>query len=293
MNAWINCLMIGELRFTGEWPIAVGLVALAGALLVFWAYSGEAFSLKSPYNYLLPALRATAVILTILLLAEPVWHMRQEVGTLGRVVFAIDTSKSMSVTDSGEEGSSPNRMRRALSLLLGDDSRDGWLQTLKDSHNVDVISFSAGEPSLLWSSGGEEPMPTSLDLMAEGKETDLSVGLRLTLDSVDPNQTTEFKFDESEDLERAAFVMLSDGRDNTGDSAVDLAKQLQSQSMTAHTVGMGSRDEPADVGIVNIVRPESVASDGELAGTVVLKQFGMSGNPCTQIRQSCDSTRRR
>ena len=275
--------MIGSLRFAGDLPpIAVVFIAIASALAVVWIYSRESLSLANPYNYLLPALRATAVLLTILILAGPVWHRRQVVGTLGRVIFAIDTSESMSISDSGEEGSSPSRLGRATDLLLGDGNRTGWLESLQKSHEVDVIGFSSGEPSLLWSSGSEEPIPQRIDALADGTRTDLSVGMRLTLDAIDPNRTDD-ELTQDGQLNRAAFVMFSDGRDNAGDSAVDLAKQLNSHSMIVHAVGMGSAEEPRDVGIVNVVRPDSVASDGVLAGNLVLKQFGMAGQPL-QVR---------
>ena len=269
---------MSPLRFVGDFPpFLVLLAAILAAVGVVWIYSRESMTVQSPYNYLLPALRATAVLLTIFVLAGPVWHKRTVVGTLGRVVFAVDTSASMAAFDSGEAGSSPNRMNRAIGVLLGSEGQAGWLETLKSTHEVDVIGFSSGEPALLWSSRGEEPIPTTFDLSPEGRRTDLSVGLRATLDSLDPNRIEEPT--DGSPLQRSAFVVMSDGRDNAGPSAVDTAKQLNSQSMAVHAIGMGSEGEPPDVGIVDIVRPENVASDGELAGSLILKQFGMGGKP--------------
>ncbi|MGB7343015.1 MAG: VWA domain-containing protein [Pirellulaceae bacterium] len=276
---------MGTLRFAGDAPPwMVFTVAAIAAAFVAWIYLRETKTLEAPYSYLLPSLRATAVALTILLLAGPVIHRRQVVGKLGRVVFAIDTSKSMSVTDSGQMDSSPERIRRAVNVLVGDESNPGWLSTLKESHELDVVSFASGEPTLLWSSRNEEAVPTTFQMDALGERTDLSSSLSMALDSFDPNETIEAaETDQKESTGKAALVVFSDGRDNVGQSATDLAKQLRAQSYAIHTVGVGSPSEPTDVGIVNVVTPESVASDGQLAGELVLKKYGLDGQP-VQVR---------
>ncbi len=75
----------------------------------------------------------------------------------------------------------------------------------------------------------------------------------------------------------AAVVFMSDGRDNIGRSPMDAAERLNASGIEVHAIGIGSRDEPVDVGIVDVIRPESVASDGQLAGEVVLKSLGVGG----------------
>ncbi len=290
---------MGSLRFAGEAPPGlVLLVAAASAMFVAWMYLRESKQVASPYSYLLPALRASAVAMTILLLAGPVLHRRTVVGKLGRVVFAIDASQSMSVTDSGEVDSSPSRMRRAINVLLGNENDPGWLSTLKQSHELDVIAFSQGDPALLWSSRQDEPVPMAFPVDADGQRTDLASSLSAALDSFDSNATTDSLAERGEgehrnaqgnpnakqaSNDRAALVIFSDGRDNVGRSAADLAKQLQAQSYVVHAVGVGSTDEPIDAGIVNVVAPGSVASDGKLAGELVVKRFGLMGK-ALQVR---------
>ena len=270
--------MIASLRFAGEYPpsLVVSVAAIA-AVLVAWLYIRETKVLDNAYAYILPALRGTAVALVILILAGPIWHTKKVVGTLGRVIFAIDTSQSMSATDSGQSESSPERLARASQVLLGDANNEGWLETLKSTHDVDVLAFSKGEPSLIWSSRSDQSLPATLNLDAEGRNSDLSSAMQYVLSSGTPvDQQPE---PESADSGKAALVMMSDGRHNSGRSPFDFAKQLKAASTTVHTMGFGSEDEPPDVGIVNIVRPESVASDGQLGGEILLKQFGMSGKP--------------
>lgn len=202
--------MIGSIRFAGDLhPILVIGTALIAALAVAWFYLRESKAVTSPYNYILPSLRASAVALVILILAGPVWHRRTIVGTLGRVIFAVDTSESMSLTDSAETESSPTRLERAARLLTGEAEKPGWLETLAETHAVDVIAFSVGEPTVLWSSGDESEVPTSLDLAATGVRTDLSSGMSTTLSTL-----TTTHVDNETGGERAALVMMTDGRDN-------------------------------------------------------------------------------
>lgn len=269
---------MGSLRFASDiHPAVVIGGALLAASAVVWLYLRESKSVSSPYSYLLPSLRASAVALVILVLAGPVWHRRQTIGTLGRVVFAVDMSESMMLTDSSETDSSPTRLDRALRLLTGDDDSMGWLETLDGTHEIDVIAFSSGDPVTLWSSREEEDLPASFDfsssLSEASQRTDLSSGMTATLDSLVPTNVNA----EASETERAAFVLMTDGRDNIGASPVDVAEQFNANGIRLHAIGVGSVDEPADVGIVNVVRPDSVASDGTLAGELVLKQYGMEG----------------
>ena len=267
--------MIASIRFAGDLhPTLVFAAAAVTAAVVYWLYFRESRSVAAPLRYFLPALRAAAVAFTILILAGPVWHRRQVVGTLGRVVFAVDASESMSMTDSFESETSPTRLRRALTMLTGDENGPGWLESLQNTHQVDVIAFSSGEPTLVWSSSDEEPAPSGFELMPDGQGTDLASGMGTTLATVASLASDEVQLPPQASADRAALVVMSDGRDNTGNAPFELAERLESTGIAVHSFGLGSEDEPNDLGIVNVIRPENVASDGRLAGEVVLRSLG-------------------
>jgi len=267
--------VIASIRFAGDLhPTLVFAAAAVAAAVVYWLYFRESRSVAAPLRYFLPALRAAAVAFTILILAGPVWHRRQVVGTLGRVVFAVDASESMSMTDSFESETSPTRLRRALTMLTGDENGPGWLESLQNTHQVDVIAFSSGEPTLVWSSSDEEPAPSGFELMPDGQGTDLASGMGTTLATVASLASDEVQLPPQASADRAALVVMSDGRDNTGNAPFELAERLESTGIAVHSFGLGSEDEPNDLGIVNVIRPENVASDGRLAGEVVLRSLG-------------------
>ena len=263
--------MIGSIRFAGDLhPALVIGAALVAAAGVAWLYARETRTVASPYSFLLPALRASSVALAILILAGPVWHREITVGTLGQVVFAVDTSRSMSINDSSEPESSPSRLDRASELLIGNSQSNGWLESLAQTHLVDVIAFSSDEPSMVWSSRDADEAPAILDLEASGLRTDLSAGMAIARSAMSQSDSSQ------QAASAAALVLLTDGRDNAGRSPIDKAERLHTSGMTIHAIGIGSQDEPTDVGIVDVIRPESVAADGQLVGEILLKSVGVT-----------------
>ncbi|MCC9603297.1 hypothetical protein LOC67_22335 [Stieleria sp. JC731] len=274
------------LRFAGDLPVWLVLALVAVSVVtVLFLYQRETKTLQTPYSWLLPSLRATAVALVVLILAGPIWHRRQVIGTLGRVVFAVDTSQSMSLSDSQSPDGPANRLRRASDYLVGTPSEPGWLEQMKQTHAVDVIAFDRDTAVPIWSSDSDTPLPSSLDIAANGTGTDLSSPLVSVLSSLNLNSGDEAPdtTTETDSVRRSALVILSDGQDNARSSGQrspsSIAKQLSIGGTNVVTMGFGSVDEPDDVGIVEVLKPESVARAGRLAGEIVLKQFGEEGTP--------------
>ncbi|MCO8120739.1 hypothetical protein NHH03_03245 [Stieleria sp. TO1_6] len=275
---------LASIRFAGDLPVwivlTLALLAFAGVVVL---YRRETNSLARPYSYLLPALRATAVGLVVLMLAGPVWHHRQVVGTLGRVVFAVDTSHSMSLGDSRSGDTVENRLQRASGWLLGNATRPGWLESIANTHAIDVVRFDSGKPISIWSSDDGTPIPQTFDWAAEGSGTDLTSPLSATLSEMNLNASPTDDAEETDSVRRAAVVIMSDGRQTESQqrSAPAIAKQLSAGGTTVNTLGFGSVDEPPDVGIVEVIRPETVAAEGKLAGQMIVKRFGGAGKPVT------------
>ncbi|WP_404310559.1 VWA domain-containing protein [Neorhodopirellula lusitana] len=303
--------LIGGLRLATDWP--VWLVAVAAVVLgvfVLVLYLREMRGVAAPWSWLLPGIRSTAVVLALLLLAAPVWHRRQVIGTPSTVVWAVDRSLSMGERDSQSAGdewdewdewgesrvaNSPrNRLRRAVDRLWGEADQAGWIDDLKSTHLMDVVAFDE-VARRVWSSEsldevggdftGDQPETEEADAgagwleVADGLRTNLSAPLQAVADQAarDGTSASEGADGPSDDAgSNRVLVLMSDGRDSVGEAdAAGLADQLAKVGWQVHAVGFGSLDETPDVGVVDVDAPERVADDGRLAGQVWLKHFGV------------------
>ncbi len=98
--ASVQSLAETKLRFIGELPLWVGIVlAVAGAGLAFRYYLRELGQTRGARKYFMPALRAGAIFLILMILTGPVLKHRHIEGQLGRVFVFVDGSESMSLDD--------------------------------------------------------------------------------------------------------------------------------------------------------------------------------------------------
>jgi uncharacterized membrane protein len=180
-----------DLRFIGDLPLLPGLVlALAAGGLAWWLYWRETRALDTPARWLLPTLRAAAIVLVLLILTAPVLHHRYREGEPGRLVVLVDSSQSMAIhdrqlepeaklaiaqslgwdADSGPSGvdagplqqrfDSSTRYSRAIERLLG--GTHGLLPAVQDAFEVTVSRFDR-DRSVLWESTLKKtsPLPAS------------------------------------------------------------------------------------------------------------------------------------
>lgn len=120
-----------RLRFAGDLPLWLGLVlAFLAAAMAWRYYRRESFELSPRLRWLLPALRATAFFLGILILTGPVLHHRETIGELGRVKVYVDGSQSMGLFD--------RHLPASRKLLIAE--QQGWLpEGIIDAGIVDQI----------------------------------------------------------------------------------------------------------------------------------------------------------
>ena len=108
------------LRWVGDWPWFVGVgAAVALGLLAVGLYRRDVAGNGRFTRFLLPLLRGLAVALIVLMLSGPVLHHRKVVGTLARLIVAIDSSESMQLTDSAMESGRKISIARRLGMLEG------------------------------------------------------------------------------------------------------------------------------------------------------------------------------
>src|SRR5688500_13684354 len=112
-----------SVRFIGDVALWQGaLLGLMIAALSWWLYWRESRGLHGVARWLLPTLRAAAILLSLLVLTAPVLHHRYREGEPGRLRFLIDGSRSMSISDPQLDESLKLKIAHALGWSDADSS---------------------------------------------------------------------------------------------------------------------------------------------------------------------------
>ncbi len=185
----------------------VWVTALAVALVTLFYW--RAFrTLKSRQWQILLALRILAILTIVLLLFRPVLSYHKELSEQKAVVFLVDTSSSMSISD---DSSGQARIE------LARDQVASWAEQLQDAFTLHVLEFSE-RPRLL---PDAKQLPT---LTAEGKATSISRAL-VAAAKVAPRKDIE------------AVFLVSDGVHNSARSPEEIAVKM---GVVVHSVGVGA-----------------------------------------------------
>lgn len=267
------------LRFTGDYPVlAVWALALGLAAAMWFLYRREFKFNASPLAWVPAALRSAAVFILVLALSGPV--MRREITQrqLGRVILAVDTSASMNLEDEpssqqpGEAKTrSEARLTRAEKLLLS--GTTPLLKKLTETQDVELVLLRGQQTQRLWwyrQSGKDVSgdMPQSFDVQADAPITNLDSTLRDALGPVTPG---------------TALVVLTDGQHNGPGSPEEFAATMKQSNTPIFTVGFGSEIPPPDLSVLNVRTAESVFSEENLQGRVLVSDSLPSGTPA-QVR---------
>ena len=107
-----------HLQWHGNLTLWQGLLLAAPlCLLIFWLYQRELKQRKSVLAWLLPALRATALLLLVLMFTGPAVHYRQVFERRSRVLVFVDGSESMTLSDSQMENGRKLQVLDRMGLL--------------------------------------------------------------------------------------------------------------------------------------------------------------------------------
>ena len=304
-----------SLQFHGLLPLWLGLsLAIGMSLLSFRYYRRETRPLSNRLRWLLPTLRASALLLTVLLLAGPVLHHRTVIGEPGQLDLYLDGSASMQLTDAhmpterriaaaaaqGWLDASQTRpddpaVKSALTMFDGTarwqrleqaltGGRPSLLQQLQEQHDVRVLLLQ-----------GAQAVPVSAEFLSAVTQA-TTAG-----DSAQPTavqQSFFTQFVEATDLStplqtagqaktggKSVAVLLTDGRHTQGPSPVESARELAAAGTRVVTVSIGAAEEPPDLAILKLEHPDSVFRRDQVRGVVLLQDRGPVGAPFVlQIR---------
>lgn len=255
-----------KLEFTGSVPgWWIALLAVIGSLLIARWYWRETRNLSKPWSVLLPLLRAAAFALLLGMLAAPTIRYQRVDGTLGRIAWVLDRSKSMTIQDTGKEQSRIDQLRLSLHSENKPGGRSSVLDQIASIHHLQLYSTS-GEK--LWDSlrDGEELQAS----LWSAQEPSTTLGNAL-LGLLSENEGTGDSLDPSARAPWDAIVLLSDGQSNTG-AAVEEVVRSNGKRVPIYTIGVGDRNEPIDVAVLEATFSSSVRSEDRLRGVLRIKE---------------------
>jgi hypothetical protein len=255
--------------FTAWWQLPALVVVLGGlACFILWMYRRDAAELPRGLGVLLAALRLGAVAALAAAYLDLERTTEHEIVSPSRVALLIDSSASMTLTDSPADAAAsdvsepPTRGQQAGDLLAA----GGLLKALEPRHEVSVWRFDADAEAVAVrpvaaAPEGEQPAadtaatsansdesagePWQAALAPRGFETRLGEALARVLDE-EPGGVL------------AGVVVLSDGANNAGIDPAAAAAALGKAGVPVYPIGIGSDRLPANVRVADLLAPARV-----------------------------------
>lgn len=232
----------------GNWfVVAAFAVVVTG--LTLWAYSLRMRGSAGAWRWVALGLRLAAVLLCVVAALRPSVIFQEKKKLPSSLLFLIDSSRSMSITDEarGKSRSAVARETLTDALEIG--------KKLGDDVTVKSYRFDTG---LREDPPGEPAEP-------QGRGTALGQAL---LDAFRRDQGTRV----------SAIVVLSDGANNSGVSPLIVARQLRAQQVPIITVPFGGENagsKSRDVAIRDFVAGPTVYVKNvlDVKGTLVARGF--------------------
>jgi hypothetical protein len=297
-----------DLRFLGDWSVwAAVALALVLAVIVWTIYRREVRGQAGSIRWLLPALRAAAVFLIVMMLAGPVLHHRRVIGELARVMVFVDASRSMSVTDEFMDLARKLQLTYSYDMLSRDAVKTNQagqaLFNLVRSNDVAAAAVDKldvmprwqrmehlllGEQGgllrrlgrkhnvELWAMTGEEPRRLWNTEQSSPMPTTLMT--RPDTDGTDLGAAIAERIGQRKD-ERAVILVLSDGQHNKGSSPIETAKVAGGRHIPIFTIGVGAVERPGDLAVIGVSGPETVFFEDRVRGQVTVKDDMPAGQP--------------
>lgn len=147
MNRW---LIFAQVQWHGLSVLPISIAAAAVALAaVLWLYPRQVRALDNPWRWLLPGLRATALVVLALSLLKPVISRSRLPDEAGAIAIVIDRSRSMGVIDFRHDDADLVRLADGL-RLLPEGARPPIARRLPDAMHtmraqIDATSRALGE----------------------------------------------------------------------------------------------------------------------------------------------------
>jgi uncharacterized membrane protein len=282
-------------------PWLILILGIGVALFALWVYRKDGRETASPrLRTLLGVLRAGLIIVALFILAEPTLVATQIESRRSSVIVLVDDSFSMDLAFSDAQEDLRKKLQQAMAgatlTLKGENDkpltvpaeriapaqykyltrlnvvqaalenkRPGgtpFLETLQKNHDVKFFGFGR---SVSGNADDGKPLDPNhlVSSNLRGAETRLGDALRAALKEVRGQPL-------------AGVVIITDGRQNAGEDAVQAAQVYKTRNVPLYTVGIGDPSEPKDFD-VSVDGPDIILPDDQSELTVWVRYKGYTG----------------
>ncbi len=259
--------------------IALGSLIAILALYVLWVYRRERGPLNRFLQFLLPALRLTALAGTVLFFLGLERRVDQQVVTDSVVSILVDTSQSMSVEDETLE---QNEKAARYEIVRQSLVNSPLIAELRQQHEVTLSAFDTEVRHLArWprlaptaDEAGKKDPPTQKtgpsetnwadQLLPQGVETRLGDAIKDSLLRDDGHPL-------------AGIILISDGGQNLGTEPLSLAEGTQPQEIPIFTLGVGSAEARRNLRVQELNVPARVYPEDNVTVRALIRGEGFAG----------------
>ncbi|MEZ5963500.1 MAG: glutamine amidotransferase [Planctomycetota bacterium] len=248
----------------------VGLVLLPAVVaFAWWCYGGLA-RLERPYRIALSLLRGLAVAACLLALFQPAYEQVRYSTVRTQIHVLVDDSASMSRRDTYPDQAQHAAMAKAAGETdIGARTRaelvgkvlakpGGLIEQLEKNHDVRLFRF-VRKP---------HPIGSFDELSARGARSPIGDALDLHLGASGATNLD-------------AVILVSDGRNNTGLSPVEVAAKYRSNDLPIYAVGVGDPSPPRNIRLTGPPGPREALRLEEVAFDVTVAAEGLDGRAVT------------
>ncbi|MEK9784182.1 MAG: CARDB domain-containing protein, partial [Opitutales bacterium] len=233
-----------------DWPYPMDWLWLGSAVLVFlFALHARSLFLSLPFHSAIRlfVLRSLGGIFFFSLISRPFIDRFEQDPKSVRILSLVDLSGSMHQKDEDGSGRRIEQVRAHMDV----NSATSWINQARSRYGaVERLGFTDGELFAIRSSSWEIP--------EKGENTSIGNALANVLRS-------------SEQEKPAALVLFSDGRSNTGMSALEVAKDFREVGIPVNVVGVGKFKESGNLSVEFVEAPREVMAKEELTLSAGIK----------------------
>jgi uncharacterized membrane protein len=250
---------MNNLQISQSFPLwsALLFLLISSAIVIFFYYRIDK-PLSRRYRYILTGFRIFSIAGLIFCLLNPTLTKKEEIFKKTNLLFLVDNSQSMSLTDSEEKTTRIDIIKKALT----EGSPKPIIEDLMNRFSVQLYQFSSDVSSV-----------KELSLKAQGTLTDISKALLTAIDDWKGQPI-------------AGVVLVTDGSYNSGEDPI---KTVQKTGIPIYTVGVGQAKVIRDIQITRVEASPIAYIDHTFPIKVAINSGGYDGREVRITLNSVDS----